>query len=245
MSLSDDADRDHLPTPRRLEEARASGHVPRSRDFCAAAVLLAIAVSLQTAGPVLWGHALQLWSFESPVATRADSLQLVSHVRPTADLALIAAALFAFALLTAVAANLVQFGFRITPGAAGPRWSRVSPAVAIARWRAGIVPAGFSLLKAAFVIAVVVWTMLSGRQSLVDLPDFEPRAIAATIGTLIATASLRLSVGLLLLALADLAWQRWSYLGNLRMTRQEVQDESRQSQRKSPMTRPAAPVSRM
>jgi flagellar biosynthetic protein FlhB len=136
--------------------------------------------------------------------------------------------------LAAVLANVAQFGFRVTPDVVRPRWSRVHPAAGLHRWRGSSLLSVAFVLKASGVLAVLAWCIVDGLKVADALPASQGVfTIGTAIGTLLTKACVRLAVVLLVLALADLAWQRRRFFASLRMTRQEVLDEVRGTQRRS------------
>jgi flagellar biosynthesis protein FlhB len=245
--MSDGADRTEFPTPRRLEEARSAGSVPRSLDLCAAVVLLAASLSLLGAGPMLWQCAVQLWSgSEAPSSagfSQGDSFEQIAM-----QLAGAAAGVLGLACLAAVLANVAQFGFRVTPDVVRPRWSRIHPWAGIARWRGGSFLSAAFLLKAAGVFAVLAWSVADSLEVAYALPAGDSiLGIGSSYGTLLLKTAVRLAVVLLVLAVGDLAWQRRRFFTSWRMSRQEVLDESRGAERRRTPAdhrlRPFSPVS--
>ena len=238
--MFDGDDRTEFPTPRRLEEARIAGSVPRSHDLCAAIVLLVASLSLLGAGSMLWQGAVRLWNgteTSSALDFFPDRLEQVAM-----QLASAAAGVLGLACLAAVLANVAQFGFRVTPDVVRPRWSRLNPAAGLHRWRGRGVPLVACAVKATAVFALLAWCVVDGLEVANGLPASDSMlTMGALYGTLLTTACFRVSVVLLILALADLAWQRRRYFGSLRMSRQEVMDESRGTERRrTPVDIPSA-----
>jgi flagellar biosynthetic protein FlhB len=245
--MFDGDDRTEFPTPRRLEEARSAGSVPRSLDLCAAVVLLAVSLLLLCAGPVLWRGALQLWNGTEASSSSGFSLG-DSFEQSALQLACVAAGVLGLACLAAVLANVAQFGFRVTPDVVRLRWSRVHPGTGFTRLGSGGFLTAAFLLKVAGVFAVLAWSVVDS----LDVTDALPASdgiltLGAAYGTLLTTAGARVSVVLLILALADLVWQRRRFFTSLRMTRQEVLDQARGAARRRTPTdgrlRPFPPVS--
>lgn len=235
MWMPDADDRTELPTPRRLEEARSSGSAPRSAELCAAIVLLAASLALPGIGPQLWRGALLLWEEAAPSWNWVSSGGPLGResAMPLAGSVL---AILGLAAVAAILANVAQFGFRMTPGVVRPRWSRIQPQAGLARWRGGGLRSAGQVLKAACVLAVLAWNIADGLELALSLPAGDSAAdLAASIGGLVTQACLKVSIVLLALALADVAWERRRYLISLRMTRQEVLDEERAvSRRRAP-----------
>lgn len=231
MFGDDHNDRTEPPSPRRLEEARLGGHVPRSRDLTAAVLLLACAACLSLFGPALAaaGRDLLREAFISAAATPGDA-RAVAHGWSSLD-RLRDAALGGLVMLVvaAVGANVLQFGFRLTPDSVRPAWSRVSLNNGWGRLAASAQPphAGFALLKLLFVTLITVWTVVDAWPQLAGFSYLAPADLVAAWGALVIRLAWQLAAILLALSMGDLLYQRRRYELSLRMTREEAREEGR------------------
>ncbi len=79
------------------------------------------------------------------------------------------------------------------------------------------------------VILAIAWSYMGNRfGELLLLQWTTPQATMYGIGRLIFGLVARIAVALVIIALADLLYQRWNYKRQLRMTRQEVKEDRRQ-----------------
>lgn len=232
MIHSDGGTRDQQPTPRRLEEARAAGMAPRSRDLCAATVLLAAAALAAAGGPRLWSTATRLWELVETGPLKPGAVVSAEQARALPEVAVAVAVVLGLACAAAAISNLLQFGFRVTPDVVRPQWTRIHPRRAVANGPGTAFQAILSACKFVLVFAIVACALVGCTERIQQMAFTEPGEIAAGIGALVARTCLWLSAGLLVVALADVAWQRWRYRIGLRMTRQEVLDEGRQATRR-------------
>jgi flagellar biosynthetic protein FlhB len=235
MFGDDHDDRTEPPSPRRLEEARRSGSVARSRDLTSAVVLLACAACLSLFGPSLTeaGRDLLHDAFTtvptSPAELRTSALawQSLSALRDAAIGALV------LLMLAAAAANVLQFGFRLAPDAVRPAWSRVSLSGGLRRVTTAAQPAGagFTLLKLLLVALVMVWSVVDAWPQLAGLSHLPAADLAAAWGALVIRLAWHLAAVLLALSVGDLLYQRRRYELSLRMTREEAREEARLQER--------------
>jgi flagellar biosynthesis protein FlhB len=235
MFGDDHDDRTEPPSPRRLEEARRSGYVARSRDLTTAVVLLGCSACLFLFGPNLTeaGRNLLRDAFttvsSSPAALRAsaDAWQSFSALREAAIGALV------LLMLAAVAANVLQFGFRLTADAVRPSWRRVSLSGGLRRVGASAHPAGagFTLLKFMLVGLITVWSVIDAWPQLAVLSNLAPADLAAAWGALVIRLAWQLAAVLLALSVGDFLYQRRRYELSLRMTREEAREEARLQER--------------
>jgi flagellar biosynthetic protein FlhB len=235
MFGDDHDDRSEPPSARRLEEARRSGSVARSRDLTAAVVLLSCAACLSLFGPTLTeaGRDLLRDAFTT-VPTSLAARRTSAHAwQSLAALREAAIGALTLLVLAAVAANVLQFGFRLTPDAVRPRWSRVSISGGLRRMGASAHPAGagFTLLKLLLVALVTVWSVVDAWPQLVGLSNFAPADFAAAWGALVIRLAWQLGAVLLALSVGDVLYQRRRYELSLRMTREEAREEARLQER--------------
>ncbi|MBE3590227.1 MAG: flagellar biosynthesis protein FlhB [Firmicutes bacterium] len=221
-------------TPKRRREARRRGQVAHSGDLSAAAVLLGTAAAVQWWAPEaarrLAAFAVRVWSAPQGGAGAPDPLSVL----PGAAAAFLGAAapLLAAGAVVGAAAGLAQSGFGFSLSAAAPQWSRVNPLAGMARLFSSrsLVELVKSLLKLAVVGAL---TYVSVARTLADMPvwlESGPGAAVAQVARAAAGLVWRLGLAFLLLAAADYAYQRAVFERNLRMTRQELREETRESE---------------
>lgn len=229
-------ERTEQPTARRLAEARQRGQVARSQDLGAASDLAAAVLLLGVFGG--WGLmslaavVRALLGTDAPgAATDADSvLAAAAWAAEKAAWLLVPALLAAF--VVGVAGQLGQVGWLWTAEPVRPRLDRLNPISGFARLfsRRSLVKTLVNVLKlavVALVAAIVVGRRLPAISAL-------PRLEAAAGMYMIAKLALELVLWLLplylVIGLADYLFQRWQHTRDLRMTRQEVQDERRSSE---------------
>ncbi len=230
----DGASKTEEPTRRRLEDARKKGDIPKSPDVASFATL----ASAGTVVLVLGGLAArQMTERLLPFIARPDSIDLsgnggVGVARAAAMAAEPMAWVLGGTILAAVAGNVLQQGFVWTTGKLAPDPSRLSPMKGFKRLFGidGLVHFGKSLLKVfglGFVCWVVVMPRASALQSLsaVNIGAILPLASDVFKALLIAVLVL-----LGLIALADFIWQRQRFMMRLRMTKEEVKDDTKQTE---------------
>ncbi len=221
------------PTTRRMSESRDKGQVARSQDLGAAVGLLTSVVLLVIlGGGIMDGFARlmrRILASETPGnPLSVDSLWLATQyafgegVQALAPLALIAA-------LAAYASQFAQVGWLITGEPIRPKLSKLDPIKGTKQLfsKKNLVKTVVNSLKLVIVIGVV-WFVLLGR---IPMLAATPRLGAAPAMYVIVRVILELAIWLvavlLVLALADFAYQRWQHTQDLKMTKQEVKDERR------------------
>ena len=140
MAETEQGDRTERPTPRRLQEARRRGEVPRSRDLSAALVTLAGGVGLTLLGGAVGGRLLALVA-GSMSFTRGAAMD-VGQILPalgTASLQglLAMAPILGLLLAAALLAPLLIGGWNFSGEPLALNWSRLDPIAGLGRMFSG------------------------------------------------------------------------------------------------------------
>jgi flagellar biosynthesis protein FlhB len=222
-------------TARHTERAREAGQVPRSRDFSAAAVLLATALALRFLGPYLVANlqALLADGLSIPPPRTLDDSQVLAALASAAGHALLVCApVWGVTLLAAFAAPLAVGGWNFTLQSLSPDFNRLNPAAGFARMFT--VRGAVELLKALLkflLVALVAGALLWQRAPvLASLGALRPERALRSSAELIGNTFVILTVTVALLAAADVPWQLWQYARRMRMTRTEVREEMRETE---------------
>lgn len=233
------ADRTEMPTALRLREARQRGQVARSGDLVAAVVVLGGVLLLGAAGPKMLtamrdmtASMLDFGSSESGVAAAKSALY--QCIWPVVGVVAIVAVGVA---IVAILANIVQVGLFVTTEPLRADLSRLNPAAGMGRMFSmrSLVRVTMAVAKLA-IIAALCFVAVRSVLSQVARPEATTWQIASAVGGKLYTMAVRIGIVLLVLAAADWLYQRWQYRQDLKMTRQEVLDELRQTEG-SPISR--------
>src|SRR3569833_725032 len=220
-------------TQRRRDQARKEGNAAKSPEFSAAATLLAMVVALHAALPGSIGESLL---DNIHVAFRFTPRQLDFNVGTAhawqvqamywAGRIIIPA--LALAMVLGVAVYIGQVGFHVTPEALQPKFERVNPLSGFKRLFSmrGTVELIMGLAKMGSIGGICYSTVHGAVQDgLLSVTGSSLWRTIALAGSLLWTIGLRVSVALLILAVADYAFQRYDYEKNLRMSASEVKQE--------------------
>jgi len=235
------AERTEQATPKRLDEARKKGQVPRSTDLSMAAVCIAAAAAIYTLGRGAAQHFAELMRGSLslrpeqavgenviwPALTSAGSQALI-HILPILGATFVAA----------LAAPLAIGGWNFSGQALVPQFGKLSPAKGLGRMFSarGGVELGKGLAKV-FVVALIAWVLLKGMTPQMMGLSSEPLIAAIGHSAQLAGYSLLvLCFGLVVIAAVDVPFQLWQHGRDLKMTREEVREEYKESEG-SPETR--------
>jgi flagellar biosynthetic protein FlhB len=235
--MSDDSDQEKTeqPTEKKLRESREKGEVPRSRDLSGAIVVLAGVAALMNRGESAFLHARRIFSLGLGYSREA----LFSDALPGRTLhAALHEALNLFApvavatMLATLAAPLLLGGLNFSAQALQPKFERLDPIKGLGRIFAmrGLVELGKALLKLLFIGAVLA-LLLRHWQGELQATGRGPvmAGIAQSIG-LLGRAALWFGSMLALIGGIDALYQKFDHAKNLRMTRQDIRDEMKDSE---------------
>lgn len=228
-------DRTEAPTPKKRSDALNKGEVPHSQELTTAVLLLAGAAALAKAGPAAATAAADVFGMSAATLTA-----LPSGVQGTVGLVGAAASrtlqgLAPVLLLTtgaALAISALQARGVFTAEPLKPKWARLDPLTRIPQlWGSRAV---VELIKSLAKLALVGWVVTSvGRSAAPDVGSLAARSpMALLIAVRDFTVRVLVAAGLayLVLALADYGWQVWQHEKRLRMSREEVKKEVKESE---------------
>ncbi len=236
--MAEGEDKSFPATPKRRAEARKKGQVARSPEFGAALTLLAVVVALHATLPGEGGMSL-LRDLQSALTFNPhDSAFTFATVQQWQMRGLgwgakILLPVAGLAVVFSLAAGIGQVGFAVTPEALSPKWNRLNPAEGIKRLvgMRGIVEAVKGLLKMSLVGGICYSTLRGAIESgeLLRTAREPLPVMLSVVGGLIWTLGLRVSVTLLILAVADFAYQKYELEKSLKMSFSEIKQEHKQS----------------
>ena len=227
-------ERTEEPSQRRLTEARERGQVPRARELTNFATMIGGSAALIAMGSTLAGTMSLLMRRSMSIGPERleDPHSMLSALGDAAITVLLAAlplfgALIGLVLLAAV----VLGGWNFSLAAMAPDFTRLSPLAGLQRLFGlrGLGELGKALLKLLVVggvcAAVVSWLF----PDVLALGRMSPRAAIGRGAGLLSWAFVWLCASLVIVAMVDVPLQLFQYKRSLRMTRQEVRDEAKES----------------
>jgi len=229
-----DQERTEAPTPKRRKDAAEKGDVLQSRELGTALVVLGGALWIAFVGPMMM-TALQNMVTDGLSFGAADLRDFDPGAviwRLFSAVALPLAALFGITIAAAVGAPamLGSLGFR--PGAIGFRGAKLNPLSGVKRifGSQGMVELGKSVAKVLVLGSIGIWLLVSQSRSLIGLSASEIRPALTNVGFTFMIAVLVMALALAGIALIDVPAQFIQRIRRLRMTREEVKDEYKQTE---------------
>ncbi|HEY4074649.1 MAG TPA: flagellar biosynthesis protein FlhB [Herbaspirillum sp.] len=235
MAEDSDLERTEAATGKQLEKARGQGDVPRSREAATCLLLL-------LGGSGVWLFSGRLtetlsrlmvatFSFEREQAF--DPALLADHLAGYCIDVLISMAPIAGLMLVAVfIAPMILGGFLFNGAAIVPKFGKMNPIKGIGNMFSlnSLVELGKATAKA-ILVGTVAWKVISGEMDAMMGLGVEALSTSPShLGGLIWHAFLAMVSVLLVIAAIDVPYQAWKYAEKLKMTKEQVKQEHKESE---------------
>ncbi|MDO9112385.1 MAG: flagellar biosynthesis protein FlhB [Polaromonas sp.] len=234
MAEESDLEKTEPASPRRLEKAREEGQVARSRELVTFVMLTTGVGALWTLGEMIGGH------FDSALRNglqfeRASAFD-ASHMMAQAGTAVLHAmqALMPVLLMMMVAALVAPMmlgGWLLSGKSLVPNFSKLNPVAGIGRmFSAESLAELVKTIVKSLLVGGVAWWVISGKlDAIMALMNEPARAALPHTLHLVAGSCALIIASLMLVALIDVPYQLWSHARKLRMSREDLRQEQKES----------------
>ncbi|SDK07131.1 flagellar biosynthetic protein FlhB [Ferrimonas sediminum] len=234
---SSDQEKTEDPTPKRLQQAREKGQVPRSKEMGTAFVLMGAAIAMMIFGQAIAQSMISL-ATSLFSRNRAQVFDVSEMTRVFGEIVMaVGLPVLGFVVFLTVAAfvgNTLLGGMTFSWKAAAPKMSKFNPINGFKRMFG--VQAVVELVKAVAkfaVVAVVAWMLLT-----IYFDEIMALSTGTTFGAIAGSVALLnklfiiLCCSLMLIVIIDAPYQVWNHTKQLKMTKQEIKDEHKDSEGK-------------
>lgn len=234
MAESEKDDRTEAPSARRLENARGEGQVALSRELQSVTMIGFALLAMSMTGSARITHFIlgmqRLMSGVGQVDMSAGGMAIIREMSML-GIGLAAPAILA-AVVGVVGVTLLQTGFLLRPAGLMPQLSRVSPAKGLMRIVGGdnLMETLKALVKL-IAFALVLYHVLQGLwPTLLGSTAWDAGTLADRSAGVMLHALLMLLAVQAVIAALDVGWVRYRHMSKLRMSKQELRDEHRESE---------------
>ena len=228
-------ERTEKATPKKREEARKKGQVAISREVSSAVVLLASLGFFYFAGSwMFWNLSEVITRVYQNIGTlrlnNIDDASVFSLEVLTRLLAILMPFLLPLAIL-GFAANILQVGFKISTEAIAPKLNKLNPISGMKRFVSvkSMVELAKSVAKILFIGIIAYLLVKSDMKAFPSLVHQEVGQILVFTARLSLKMCFFICLALIVLAILDFLYQHWQHQEDLKMTKQEVKDEQKQT----------------
>ncbi|MDC5707122.1 type III secretion system export apparatus subunit SctU [Vibrio europaeus] len=216
------------PTPKKLRDARQKGQVAKSQEIVSSSLILVLIAVLFAFSDYYLEHISALLLLPSELAYQGfqDALLDVA-ISIAKEMAYLLAPIILVAALVAIFANMGQFGFLFTGESIKPEIKKVNPVEGAKRIFSlkSVIEFIKSILKVS-LLSCIIWITLRGNlNTLLQVPTCGLNCVPTIAGVLIKQLMIISSVGFIVIAAADFAYQKYDHTKKLKMTKDEVKRE--------------------
>jgi len=235
------AEKTEQPTAKKLEDARKEGQVAKSQEIAMAFSLLSLFVILRLVYAFMGDAFVNIFSkvYDNipNIARMYDGQLPFAYISSTVNnamltLLLLCAPFFIAGFFIAFLSDYIQVGYKPTTKPLQPKLSKLNPVSGMKKIFSTrkLFELAKSILKL-LIIGIVIFSFFSKRNDyLFLLYDMPLGQAIGLMGNLIIDLGLRVSIAYMIIALADLIYQKRKFTKDMMMTKQEVKDEFKNSE---------------
>jgi len=230
MAENSSAEKTEDPTERKLRNAREEGQVARSVELPAAAVTIGAILTLFFMGGYWVKQMAEIFAsgfkFDRKTLDNPD-LMVTAFAHQMGEAFLLIVPVLLVTAVLAILSSGATGGYLFSLKNTLPKFSKLSLLSGFKRMFGA--NAAIELLKAILkfsLVTIVLWALVSRQMDpMMQLGQMAIEPALAAAGWMIAESALWLSLSLLVIALIDAPYQKYSFIKRMRMTKQEVKDE--------------------
>ena len=236
MAEQEGQEKTEVPTEKKRRESREEGQVAFSKELSSAALLAGIVLTLVATSPIILDAMRQLMSQIFRDLAQRKELSIDSIFTLSGEIFYIILPAFApfvaVIIFVGIFASVLQVGVQITFKAISPKFNKISPLTGLKRLFSSQSLADFlkSMAKLIIVGFVGYLTYIEKITELNGLSVSTPESILIYNFTVVAEVAGKIVLALVVIAIFDYFYQRWHHEQQLMMTKQEVKDETKQTE---------------
>lgn len=223
-------------TAKKLKDARDEGKVAKSRELNSAFDLSVLFLCLKIFVSFVGGKFIDIFSYiyenmpdfvkinEGGLSVQAAA-GLIASV--TLKSLIIMLPFMAFGFVVTLLVSIVQVGWKVSTKPMKPELSKLNPLNGFKRIfsKDSLFELVKSILKIVIIIYIAYTSIKDNANDLFALYDLGLNQAVALVGTLIINTGIKISIVYLVIGLADFIYQKHKFNEDMKMTKQEVKDE--------------------
>jgi len=234
--FADNSDKTEKATPKKRSDLRKKGQVLQSKEVTSALGLLLIFVSLRIFGDFIYGEVKSVFHFfmnDMAAYNLTDPSEIMRVVTYTlVEIAKISAPFFIIAIVVGVMSTYVQIGFLFTTEPLKPKFSKLNPISGLKRMFS--TRSLFELAKSIVKVILVAWVAWGSIEAeftnMMKLMDLELGPLTLYLIDTAINIAIKICFVLLLIAGVDYFFQWRRHEKDIRMSKQEVKEEYKQTE---------------
>lgn len=235
MLFAETEEKTEAATPHRRQEARKKGQVARSSDLNSTIVILAVIVTLYSlrgyVGDSLADYLRQILGSDMGITLTSDRFFHVSKM--TLYLCLqILSPIFAAAIVFGILINFAQVGMVVAAEKINPKLSNINPIEGFKRIfsKRALVEFAKTMIKVLVIGSVTYKLIQKALPQIITLLHMDLASSMGVFAKLAFRVSITAVAIFLVIAVLDLVYQKWEYGQSLRMSKDEIKKEMKQTE---------------
>jgi len=229
---SDGQEKTEDPTPKKISDAREKGNVARSRELTTTIMMLSSAVGLLLFGSMIVSgfSAVMKNSFAIKRDHVFDTTYMMdAFISAVAQMLIALTPFLGLLVIAAIAGSIMLSGWNFSVKAVAVKPSKLNPISGLKRIAGpqGLMELGKALAKFFVISGVGVFVLYKSSNPVLGLGLEPVKQAIAHSGELIFWGFFAVSLSLILIAAADVPFQLWNHKRQLKMTKQEVKQETK------------------
>ena len=235
--MADDSaqEKTEQPTPRKREDAKDKGSVAKSQELNSVAVLIAGMLAFKATSGMF---AKTIQQFVRTTYHESSFMEITVQSLPgqvidfMKVLGTIIIPILAIVLVAALISNVAQIGFMVAKKALIPDFKKVSPLSGLKRLFSlrSIVELLKGIIKITILALISYFVITKHQESFLFLPHKSASEIVTLLSSVLLELTFKIALALLVMAAADFAYQKYEYEKGLKMSKQDVKDDNKQSE---------------
>ncbi|MDA8560772.1 flagellar biosynthesis protein FlhB [Nitrospinae bacterium] len=223
------------PTSKRVTDTEKKGNFAHSREINSSFILLAALLGFMILGEQSTRHVMGSWT---EMFAESSTLQLTPEeiykvtVNSMKAYLNIVAPFLVLIMLAGLMSNIIQIGsLRFSSHPLVPKFSKLSPLKGFGRIfsKNSVMELFKSLFKVGIISVISYYVMKSHWKEIPPLMGFGVGQILSFMGFVALEIIFNVLLVMIFLSLLDFAFQKFTYMENLRMTKQEIKEESKET----------------
>lgn len=224
-------------TPKKKRDARKKGQVAQSKDIGAALSLIIVVITIHLTSKLIADQMMQIFMRVHEMMLNVDSLYNFKDLQ-TLFLeilyrgVMIVLPIFGVAMITSFAAAYLQVGYLFSLEVIKPKLEKISPISGFKRLFSikSLVEMVKAIIKGVILVYICYDYLQDHLMEIVQSFDISLMQFLGLMWQFVLNVTIRCGLFLLLVAFGDLAFKRWQQAKDLRMTKQEIKDEYKQTE---------------
>ena len=234
-SQNDAQEKTERPTPKRLQDARKKGQIPRSRELSTMFILFGGALTVYLSAGHFFGGLgdIMRQSFTLEHAALFDPMVVPARLQQHIGDAIVAMSpVLVAATIIALLSPIALGGWTLSAEALAPKFERIDPIKGLKRvfGPKGLMELAKALAKFVLILGFSVVALNIERESILSLGLGEADESIALGGGILFFTFLLVSAATIIVAFIDVPFQLWQHTRQLRMSHKELKDEMKETE---------------